>query len=106
MRRLVLTALAAVAGLGAVAAAPSKADAQVAIGFGIASPMIAEPVQYYPPPYRGDWGPRRHWDGPPPGFYRPPPPRWGPPPPRHCWVERRWVETPWGPRPRPVRVCR
>jgi hypothetical protein len=24
---------------------------------------------------------------------------------RECWVERRWVETPWGPEPRRVRVC-
>lgn len=25
--------------------------------------------------------------------------------PRECWVERRWVDTPWGPEPRRVRVC-
>jgi len=24
---------------------------------------------------------------------------------RECWVERRWVDTPWGPEPRRVRVC-
>lgn len=25
--------------------------------------------------------------------------------PRECWIERRWVDTPWGPEPRRVRVC-
>lgn len=24
---------------------------------------------------------------------------------RECWVERRWVDTPYGPEPRRVRVC-
>lgn len=25
--------------------------------------------------------------------------------PRECWIERRWVDTPWGPEVRRVRVC-
>lgn len=24
---------------------------------------------------------------------------------RECWIERQWVDTPWGPEPRRVRVC-
>jgi hypothetical protein len=114
MRKLVFPALAGLAALSAVAFAPSKADAQVSIGIGVDVPGgYHQPVQ---------WGPGPDWDAPPRRHYRPAPPEhygvYRPDrhhheyrPYRHhreptCWVERRWVETPWGPRPRPVRICR
>lgn len=110
MRKLVLTALAATAALGAVVATPSKADAQVAFSFGVASPGFGG--GYYGPRH---WGPRP-WGH--PEVVRPA--GWGYGgayggyhAPRHrfyhepvCFVRRVWVDTPWGPRPRPVRVCR
>lgn len=121
MRSLVLSALAGIAALSAVAASPSDARAQVAIGVEIG----ATPVQWGPGP---DWdGPRRHYGPPPhmgprPHYRPPPPPPYGfhrPPPPYgvyrpyrpayvapDCWRERRWVDTPWGPEVRMVRVCR
>jgi len=117
MRRLVLSALAGIAAVSAVVATPSAASAQVAFDLAIS----ATPVQWGPGP---DWeGPRRHYRPPPPyGFHRPPPP-YGfhrPPPPLYgvyrpyrpayvapdCWRERRWVDTPWGPEVRMVRICR
>ena len=118
MRSLVLSTLAGLAAVAAVAAAPGDARAQVGVGVEVG----IVPVQWGPHP---DWdGPRRH-HGPPPGWgHRPPPPHWGhrppppPPPPRGysphrpvyveptCWRERRWVETPWGREIRHVRICR
>lgn len=109
MRSLVLSALAGIAALSAVVASPSDARAQVVTEFSIG----ATPVQ---------WGPHPGWDG-PRHHYRPPPPRpyWHRPPPQpygiyrpyrpayvapDCWRERRWVDTPWGPEARMVRICR
>lgn len=101
MRKLALTAIAGFAALTAVALTPSKADAQVSIGVGIASSGPYVPVQYYGG--GGGWDrPRRDWDRPRP-YYRP---GYGGYAPRRCWIERRWVETPWGARPRDVRICR
>lgn len=102
MRRLVLSALAGLAVLGAVAAAPHDAKADVIIGIG------GTPVQWGGP----GWG-RPGWDG--PRWHRPPPPVYGygvyrPYRPAYvepaCWRERRWVDTPWGPEVRHVRICR
>ncbi|MDP3547966.1 MAG: hypothetical protein Q8S29_17475 [Phreatobacter sp.] len=111
MRSLVLSTLAGIAALSAAVAAPSDAKAQVAVDLAI----TATPVQWGPGP--GWDGPRRHY-GPPPHMaprphYRPPPPHYGvyrPYRPAYvapqCWRERRWVDTPWGPEVRMVRVCR
>lgn len=96
MRKFAVTALAALAAVGATVALPSKADAQVVFGFG--GPGFHVGV--------GHWG---HGYG--HGFYRPHRPRayryiddgyYRP----ACWVERRWVHTPFGPEPRRVRICR
>lgn len=99
MRKLALTAMVGLAALTAVALTPSKADAQVSIGIGIAAPGPYVPAQYYggggwDRPYYRPYRPYR------PGFYG------GGYGPRRCWIERRWVETPWGARPRDVRICR
>jgi len=107
MRSLVLSALAGLAALSAAVAAPSDARAQAAVGIEIG----ATPVQWGPHP---DWDRPRHRPPPPPyGFHRPPPPPYGvyrPYRPAYvapeCWRERRWVDTPWGPELRHVRVCR
>lgn len=100
MRKLALTAVAGLATLTAVAFTPSKADAQVSIGIGIDAPAPYVPAQYYgggwDRPYYRPYRPYR------PGFYGG---GYGYGP-RRCWIERRWVETPWGARPRDVRICR
>jgi hypothetical protein len=109
MNKLVLTALAGVAAVSAAVITPSKAEAQVSIGIGIGGPGgYATPVQwgggYYGRPYRpyrpGFYGPPRPYGY---GIYRPYRPAYVAP---SCWVERRWVDTPWGPEPRRVRICR
>jgi hypothetical protein len=117
MRSLVLSTLAGLAALAAVAATPGDARAQVGVGMEAG----VMPVQWGPHP--GWDGPRRHHGPPPDWGHRPPPPHWGhrpPPPPPHwgyrphrpayveptCWRERRWVETPWGREIRHVRICR
>ncbi len=108
MRKFVLTALAGFAALTAVALTPSKADASPAVALELGLPAGSlTPVQWggygygYRPyrPYRpyGFYGAPRPY-----GFYGRPYRPYAP----TCWVERRWVDTPWGPRPRPVRICR
>jgi hypothetical protein len=107
MRKLVLTALAGLAALSASALTPSAAEASpaVALELGLSAETLT-PVQwgggYYGRPYRpyrpGFYGPPRPY-----GFYRPYRPAYVVP---SCWVERRWVDTPWGPEPRRVRICR
>ncbi|MCZ8315234.1 hypothetical protein [Phreatobacter sp.] len=107
---MVLSALAGLAALGAVTATPNDAKAQVSIGIGFG----ATPVQWGgPPPHWGRPGwdrpgwDRPRWHRPPPpygyGFYRPYRPAYVAP---TCWRERRWVDTPWGPEVRHVRICR
>ncbi|MCA0320189.1 MAG: hypothetical protein LCH88_19185 [Proteobacteria bacterium] len=111
MRKLVLTAMAGLAGLSAAAFTPSKADASpaVALELGLSAETLT-PVQwggygggYYGRPYRpyGVYRPYRPYR--PYGVYRPYRPAYVAP---SCWVERRWVQTPWGPEPRRVRICR
>jgi hypothetical protein len=107
MRKFVVPALAGLAALSAIALTPSKADAQVSIGIGVGIPGgYHTPVQWGGGGYYGH-GPRHHWHRPHRphygyGHYRPYRPAYVP----SCWVERRWVDTPWGPQPRPVRICR
>lgn len=103
MRKLVVPALAGAAALAALAMSPAKAD--VILGIQAGPIGAATQVQWddgyrpYRPPYRPDYRPYDR----PYGIYRPGPPVYRE---RQCWVERRWVETEWGPRPRPVRICR
>lgn len=110
MRKLVLTAAAALAGLSAAAFTPSKAEASpaVAMELGLSAETLT-PVQWGGGHYghRHHWH-RHHWHRPHRphygyGFYRPYRPAYVAP---SCWVERRWVQTPWGPEPRRVRICR
>jgi hypothetical protein len=110
MRKIVLTAAAALAGISAAAFTPSKADASpaVALELGLSADTLT-PVQwggyggYYGRPYRHHRHYGFHGYARPYGFYRPYRPAYVAP---SCWVERRWVQTPWGPEPRRVRICR
>lgn len=116
MRKHILTAAIALAGLSAAAFTPSKAEAgpAVALELGLAADSLT-PVQwgghngrpYRPYRHHGFYGPPRpygFYGAPRPyGFYRPYRPAYVAP---SCWVERRWVDTPWGPEPRRVRICR
>ncbi|MFN3853630.1 MAG: hypothetical protein ACK4M0_04475 [Phreatobacter sp.] len=105
MRKFLLPALAGLAALGATALTPSRADAQVSIGIGIGPAPLAVQYGYGPGwhrPYRPDDGYYRPYRPYRPyyGYYRPYPVA------PTCWIERRWVDTPWGPEPRRVRICR
>ncbi|MEI8145881.1 MAG: hypothetical protein WCH83_10505 [Alphaproteobacteria bacterium] len=108
MRTLVLSTLAGLAALGAVAATPNDAKAQVAfsVGFGAPAPYYGS---HYMPVHGPGWGHGGGWGGGGwgggyrQGFYGGGDRYYGGP---SCFVRRVWVETPWGPRPRPVRVCR
>ncbi|WP_439575336.1 sulfur globule protein precursor [Phreatobacter sp.] len=106
MRKFLLPALAGLAALGAAAFTPSRADAQVSIGIGIGPAPLA--VQYGGGWHRPHYGyGRPHGYPRPHGYYRPHYGAYRPyPVAPTCWVERRWVETPWGPEPRRVRICR
>lgn len=100
MRKLVVPALAGAAALALLAMSPAQAEAGVILGVQ-AGPVGAATQVQWDDGYR----PHRHYrpDYRPQGYYRPAPPVYRP---RQCWTEQRWVETQWGPRSRPVRVCR
>ncbi|MEA2974884.1 MAG: hypothetical protein QOF19_404 [Alphaproteobacteria bacterium] len=90
MFRKTILAIAATAALGTAALTPTAASAQWHGG-------------------HGGWrGPAHHWSGGPRfgiGFgapYYAPYYAYAP----SCYIVRRVVRTPWGPRSRPVRVCR
>jgi hypothetical protein len=89
MKKLVIIAL----GVGIAASAlPSIAGAQeLSIGIG-AGPRYYDDRPGWRPPPRAYYGGERSY------VYRDRPER-------ECWVERRVVETPYGPERRRVRVC-
>ena len=106
MRKLILAALAAAATLGAVAIAPVSAEASpLAVSASTAGAPVE--MQYYyhggPRHYRPYRPYRPHYGYRP---YRPPVygalPYYGP----RCFFRQRWVDTPYGPRLRNVRICR
>lgn len=91
MKRCLLIAALGVGIAGSAMVAPAAAQ-ELSIGIGTGPRYYEDRPGWRPPP------PRAYYDRGPSYVYRARPER-------ECWVEPRWIETPYGRERRHVRVC-
>ena len=97
MKKLLIIAL-GVGVLGSATAASSVSAQDLSIGLGVGPRYYDDRPGLRPPPQ-----PRAYYES-RPDVYRERSERVERVE-RECWVERRWVETPYGPEARRVRIC-